>query len=146
PAEDHVIVKQEVVAPGENVRPIGFDLRRGDLLLGAGTRLGPAEIGLVAGLGLNPVPVRLRPRVSILSTGDELVEPGDVVGPGQIRDSNRFSILAAVQAEGAEVVWAGKGPDDRALLESLMRERLADSDVLITSGGVSMGETDYIKA
>ena len=146
PAEDHVIVNQEEVAPGENIRPVGFDLRRGDLLLSAGTRLGPAEIGLVAGLGLNPIAVRRRPRVSILSTGDELVEPGAPLGPGQFRDSNRFSLIAALQAEGADVVWAGKGADDRALLEALVRERLADSDVLITSGGVSMGETDFIKA
>src|SRR5215213_1591025 len=145
PAEDHVIVHQTEVAEGENIRPVGFDLRRGDLLLSAGTRLGPAEIGLVAGLGLSPIAVRRRPRVSILSTGDELVEPGEPVGPGQIRDSNRFSLIAALQAEGAEVVWAGKGHDERDALEALVRERLADSDILITSGGVSMGETDYIK-
>lgn len=145
PAEDHVIVHQSEVASGENIRPIGFDLRCGDLLLNAGTRLGPAEIGLVAGIGLDPILVRRRPRVSILSTGDELVEPGDPLKPGQIRDSNRFSLIAALQAEGADVIWAGKGPDDRTLLETLVRERLADSDVVITSGGVSMGETDYIK-
>lgn len=146
PADDHVIVHQADVAVGENIRPIGFDLRRGDLLLSAGTRLGPAEIGLVAGIGLSPIAVRRRPRVSILSTGDELVEPGEPLRPGQIRDSNRFSLLAALQAEGADVVWAGKGADERGALELLVRERLADGDVLITSGGVSMGETDYIKA
>jgi gephyrin len=145
-ADDHVIVHQAEVTPGENIRPIGFDLRRGDLLLSAGTRLGPAEIGLVAGLGLSPIAVRRRPRVSILSTGDELVEPGEPLGPGQIRDSNRFSLIAALQAEGADVVWAGKGHDARDALERLVRERLAESDVLITSGGVSMGETDFIKA
>lgn len=146
PAEDHVVVHQAAIATGENIRPVGFDLRRGDLLLRAGTRLGPAEIGLIAGIGLSPVAVRRRPRVSILSTGDELVEPGEPLGPGQIRDSNRFSLTAALQAEGAEVVWSGKGADERDALERLVRERLADSDVLITSGGVSMGETDFIKA
>jgi gephyrin len=145
PTEDHVIIHQAEVKDGENIRPVGFDLRSGDRLLEAGTRLDPAAIGLVASIGRNPVLVRRRPRVSILSTGDELVEPGDSVGPGQIRDSNRFSVMAAIQAEGAEVVWAGKGHDERDALETLVRERLADSDVLITSGGVSMGETDYIK-
>lgn len=145
PTEDHVIIHQPDVAVGENIRPIGFDLRSGERLLEAGTRLDAAALGLVASMGRNPVIVRRRPRVSILSTGDELVEPGEPVGPGQIRDSNRFSLIAALQAEGAEVVWAGKGHDERDALEALVRERLAESDVLITSGGVSMGETDYIK-
>src|SRR5262249_3501552 len=120
PADDHVIVHQAEVAAGENIRPVGFDLRRGGLLLSAGTRLGPAEIGLIAGIGLSPIAVRRRPRVSILSTGDELVEPGEPLGPGQIRDSNRFSLLAALQAEGADVVWAGKGADEREALERLV--------------------------
>lgn len=146
PAEDHVIIRQEHVAAGENVRPVGADLRRGDPLLAAGTVLGPAELGLVAGLGLTPVAVRRRPRVSVLSTGDELVEPGEPVGPGQIRDSNRFSLVAALQGEGADVVWSGKAPDEREGLRRLLRERVAASDVVVTSGGVSMGELDLIKA
>jgi molybdenum cofactor synthesis domain-containing protein len=146
PTEDHVIIHQEEVAPGENIRPVGFDLRRGDLLLTAGTALGPAEIGLVASLGFGAIAVRRRPRVSVLSTGDELVEPGEPLGPGQIRDSNRFSLLAALQAQGAEVVWSGKGPDERQALDRLLRDRIAESDVVITNGGVSMGETDFVKA
>lgn len=144
--DDHVIIHQESVQPGENIRPVGFDLRRGDRLLPAGTVLGPAEIGLVASLGVDPVQVFRRPRVSILSTGDELVEPSQPLEPGKIRDSNRFSLIAALAAAGADVVWAGKGPDDRDALAAVLRERIADSDVVITSGGVSMGETDYIKA
>jgi molybdenum cofactor synthesis domain-containing protein len=107
--------------------------------------LGPAEIGILAGLGITPVSVRRRPRVSILSTGDELVEPGDPIGPGQIRDSNRFSLITALRAVGAEVVWSGKGSDQRDELEKLMRERIAGSDIVITSGGVSMGDLDLIK-
>jgi len=146
PTEDHVIIKQDDVAEGENIRPIGFDLRRGERVLAAGTVLGPAEIGLLAGLGITPVPVRRRPRVSVLSTGDELVEPGDPVGPGQIRDSNRFSLVTALKGAGAEVIWSGKGPDERDALERVMRERIAESDVVVTSGGVSMGELDLIKA
>jgi len=146
PADDHVIIHQEQIAPGENVRPVGSDLRRGARLLPAGTILGPAELGLVAGLGINPVAVRRRPRVSILSTGDELVEPGQPVGPGQIRDSNRFSLVAAVEGDGAEVVWAGHAEDERRALRDLLRERIGQSDVVITSGGVSMGDLDLVKA
>jgi len=146
PTEDHVIIHQEQVGLGENIRPIGSDVRRGDVLLAAGTTLGPAELGLLAGLGITPVAVRRRPRVSVLSTGDELVDPGEPVAPGQIRDSNRFSLVAALAAEHAEVVWSGKAPDEREELEALLRERIAQSDVVITSGGVSMGELDLVKA
>jgi molybdenum cofactor synthesis domain-containing protein len=146
PSEDHVIIKQDEVAEGENIRPVGFDLKKGELVLSAGTVIGPAEIGLLAGLGITPVPVRRRPRVSVLSTGDELVEPGEEVGPGLIRDSNRFSLVTALKGAGADVIWSGKGPDERDALERVMRERIAESDVVVTSGGVSMGELDLIKA
>jgi len=145
-AEDHVIIHQEEVSPGENVRQIGSDLRKGDLVLPAGTRLGPAEIGLVASMGLTPVPVTRRPRVSIISTGDELVEPDQPVGPGQIRDSNRFSLATALHEAGAELAWSGMAPDKREDLETLLNERTATDDIVITSGGVSMGELDLIKA
>jgi len=146
PTEDHVIIHQEDVTPGQNVRPVGVDLKRGDVVLPGGTLLGPAEVGLVAGFAPVPVAVRRRVRVSILSTGDELVEPGDPLGPGQIRDSNRFSLMAAVVVEGAEIVWSGKAPDEREALRALLVDRIAASDVVVTSGGVSMGELDLIKA
>lgn len=145
-AEDHVIIHQEHVASGENIRPIGSDVRQGDHLLAAGTVLGPAEIGLLAGLGLTPLPVRRRPRVSVLSTGDELVDPGEPLRPGQIRDSNRFSLVTALATTGSEVVWSGKAPDERPGLAALIKERIAESDIVITSGGVSMGELDLVKA
>ena len=108
--------------------------------------LGPAELGLLASLGATPVNVGRRPRVSVLSTGDELVEPGEPLGPGQIRDSNRFSLLAALATTGAEVIWSGKAPDLEDEQAQLIRDRIADSDVVITSGGVSMGELDLVKA
>jgi molybdenum cofactor synthesis domain-containing protein len=146
PAEDHVIIHQELVKSGENIRGIGADVRRGDVLLSEGTVLGPAEIGLLAGLGKTPVNVHRRPRASVLSTGDELVDPGQPIGPGQIRDSNRFSLVAALLTTDAEIVWSGKAPDQRDALEALLRERIADSDVVITTGGVSMGELDLVKA
>ncbi|HYO31006.1 MAG TPA: gephyrin-like molybdotransferase Glp, partial [Thermomicrobiales bacterium] len=145
PAEDHVVILQEQVAPGENIRAVGSDLRQGDLVLAAGTELGPAELGLVAGVGLVPVPVSARPRVSVVSTGDELVEPGEPLRPGQIRDSNRFSLVAALVGAGATVVWSGKAPDSERALRTLLEQRLGESDVVVTSGGVSMGDLDLVK-
>ncbi len=144
-ADDHVIIHQADTKAGACIRPVGSDLRQGDLLLRAGQQLGPAELGMLAGQGLVPVSVHRRPRVSILSTGDELVAPERSIGPGQIRDSNRFSLAAAVSDAGAETIWSGQAPDDRAGLRILLEERIAASDVLITSGGVSMGQLDLIK-
>jgi molybdenum cofactor synthesis domain-containing protein len=144
--EDHVVIHQEDVSPGQNIRPIGSDIRRGEVVLPAGIRLGPAEIGLAANLGMSPITVRRRPRVSVLSTGDELVEPGEPLGPGQIRDSNRFSLRTALEAEGCEVTYAGKAPDQRAPLEAFLHARLTSDDIVITSGGVSMGDLDLVKA
>jgi molybdenum cofactor synthesis domain-containing protein len=144
--DDHVIVHQDQVGEGENIRPIGADLRSGDVLLEPGTTIGPAEIGLLASLGRASVRVARKPRVSIMSTGDELVDPEQEPGPGQIRDSNRFSLAIAAQRAGAEIVWVGRAPDDMAALRRLLRERIDQSDVVITSGGVSMGEKDFVKA
>ena len=86
-----------------------------------------------------------RPRVSVLSTGNELVEPNAIPAPGQIRDANRFSLIAALQEAGADIIWAGRGPDDAAALRSSLIDRIATSDVVITSGGVSMGDLDLVK-
>jgi molybdenum cofactor synthesis domain-containing protein len=144
--EDHVVVHQEIVSEGENLRPVGSDLRKGDVLVRAGSRIGPAEIGLLASLGHATVQVYRRPRFSILSTGDELVEPDQEPGPGQIRDSNRFSLTVAAEAAGADVIWSGHAPDDEAALKQLIVERIAASDMVITSGGVSMGDKDFVKA
>ncbi|MGC4105189.1 MAG: molybdopterin molybdotransferase MoeA [Thermomicrobiales bacterium] len=144
--EDHVVIHQEDVKAGENVRPVGSDLKQGTLVLPKGTRLGAPEIGLLASMGVDPVPVARKPRISILSTGDELVEPSQPLGPGQIRDANRFSLATSLREEPVEITWIGKAPDVRAELEALLRTRLAEDDIVITSGGVSMGELDLIKA
>jgi gephyrin len=142
--DDHVIILQEDIRPGENVRPVGADLRRGEVLIPAGTVIGPAEIGLLASLGRARVVVSRRPRVSVLSTGDELIDPDQEPGPGQIRDSNRFSLAVAARRAGADVIWSGRGPDDADALRRVLLERIAESDVVLTSGGVSVGEKDLI--
>ena len=144
-ADEHVIVHRERVEPGENIRPIGVDLARGSVVLERGSTLGAAEMGLLASLGFDPVEVVRRPRVSVLSTGNELVEPGETPGPGQIRDANRFSLIAALEEAGADVIWTGHGPDDAPALRSSLIDRIAKSDVVITSGGVSMGDLDLVK-
>jgi molybdenum cofactor synthesis domain-containing protein len=144
-AEDHVIINYEGLKPGDYVRPVGVDIARGSVVLERGTTIGPAEIGLLAGLGVDPVPVARRPRVGILSTGNELVDPWDTPGPGQIRDSNRFSLQAAVAEAGGDVVWSGRGADDLDSLRTRLQGLIAECDVVLTSGGVSMGDMDLIK-
>lgn len=144
--EDHVIVDEDTITEGANIRPIGSDLRKGDVLIQAGTELGPAEIGLLASLGHAQVNVVQRPKVSVLSTGDELVEPDQEPGPGQIRDSNRFSLKAAAEAFGCEVIYCGHGPDEEDKLRSLVTDLMSNSDLVITSGGVSVGDKDLLKS
>jgi molybdopterin molybdotransferase len=130
---------------GENVHPPGMDLTRGQPVLAAGSRIGAAEVGLLATVGCTGVPVYRRPRVAVLATGDELVEPHQTPPPGSVRDSNRYAIMAAVEEAGAEVVWHAHALDEETELERAMRSGLAAADVLITSGGVSMGTRDLIK-
>jgi molybdopterin molybdotransferase len=130
---------------GANVHPIGNDLTPGQLVVGAGSVLGPAEIGLLATLGVTHVGVYRRPRVAVLATGDELVEPWEAPPPGCVRDSNRYALIAAVRDAGGEVVWHGIARDEEALLAEQVGTALASADVLITSGGVSMGTRDLIK-
>jgi molybdenum cofactor synthesis domain-containing protein len=144
-ADDSVIIHQDFVEPGESVRQIGSDVKTGQLLVRAGSQIGPAEIGMLAAYGGDPVTVRRKPKVSIVSTGDELLEPSEPLTPGKIRDSNRYMLRSALESAGAEVIWAGKGPDVRAELEPLLVKLIADSDIVITSGGVSMGDLDLIK-
>lgn len=141
-----VEIRQPRVNAGENIRPIGSDMRRGDRLVEAGVRLGPAEIGLLASLGHTSVSVGRRPRVAIMSTGDELVEPGEQPGPGQIRDSNRFSLAVAAGRAGAAVVVNAHVPDDEDAIRAAFREAVSAADVVVTSGGVSMGDRDLVKA
>ena len=144
-AEDHVIISFDGLKPGDYVRPVGVDIARGSVVLEQGVTIGAAEIGLLAGLGVDPVPVSRRPRIGILSTGNELVDPWEELGPGQIRDSNRFSLEAAVAEAGGEVVWSGRSADDMDTLRKSLSHLITECDVVLTSGGVSMGDLDLIK-
>ena len=142
--ERSVRVRARVV-PGADVRPIGYDLAAGQEVLEAGSRLGAAEIGLLATLGISTVLVYPQPRVALLSTGDELVAAGARLGPGQIYDSNRPALAAAVEAAGGVVVDLGMVGDTRAALAEAVERGVEEADLLLTSGGVSLGELDLLK-
>ena len=131
--------------PGTNFHRPGADVRAGELVLRAGTQLGAAELGLAAALGFANVDVYRRPRVALMSTGDELVEVGQEPGPGQIVDSNRWALLAALREAGADVTSLGIAPDQREALRSVVGGALEAADVLVTSGGVSVGTHDLVK-
>ncbi len=130
---------------GANFHRPGSDARAGQVAIAAGTALGGAEIGIAATLGHAHLTVIRRPRVAVLSTGDELVEVGTTPGPGQIVDSNRWALTAAVREAGGEVTLLGIGPDDEEALRALVVGALEDHEVLISSGGVSVGSHDLIK-
>ncbi|HKB18950.1 MAG TPA: gephyrin-like molybdotransferase Glp [Candidatus Dormibacteraeota bacterium] len=131
--------------PGVNFHKVGDDLRAGDRILTAGTELRAAEIGIAAATGRAQLPVRRRPRVALMSTGDELVEVGKTPGRGQIPDSNRWALLAALREAGAVVEVLGIAPDEPGALRRLVIDALGRADVLVTSGGVSVGTHDLVK-
>jgi len=133
------------ISPGLYVRSAGSDLRRGDLALAAGAVIGPAHIGLLASVGASLVTVHRRPNVGVFSTGDELVSDGAPLEAGQIRDSNRQGLLAALQRDACVGIDLGSFRDDEAAISSALREGIERCDALLTSGGVSMGEFDFVK-
>jgi molybdenum cofactor synthesis domain-containing protein len=133
------------VEAGAYIRPVGSDIEAGQRVLERGTVLNAPEIGLLATVGAVTVRVHRRPVVGIMSTGDELVEPDAAPGAGQIRDSNRFSLIAAVQESGCDAVDLGIAPDTEEALLEFAQGGLARCDVMVTSGGVSMGERDLVK-
>ena len=143
PESEWVEIMQEV-APGNNIRPAGEDMRSGQTVLLRGTEIGPWEIGVLATLGWTDVPVIRRPRVAILGTGDEVVDVHEPLRPGKIRNSNSYLLEAAVRKAGAEPQRLGVARDT---VESL-REKFSQAiqcDLIITSGGVSVGEFDLVK-
>lgn len=144
-AKDGAIIIGGGHRKGQNLRRAGEDLQRGQPALRCGQPVRPAEIGLIASLGIAEVSVYRKLRVAFFSTGDELVSVGLPLGEGQIYDSNRYTIYGMLMRLGCEVVDMGVVRDDPALLETAFREAAAIADVVITSGGVSVGEADFVK-
>ena len=138
-----------VPQPGQWIRRAGEDITRGAVVLATGTRLSPAELGLAASIGLHQLPVARRPRVALFSTGDELVMPGEVppdqMRPGAIYNSNRFFLRAMLLRLGCEVTDSGIVPDRREATIAALRDASSAHDLILTSGGVSVGEEDHIK-
>ena len=130
---------------GQNVREAGEDLARGGVAIAKGRVVRPAELGLIASLGIGEVSVFRPLRVAFFSTGDELKSVGSKLGEGEIYDSNRYTIHGMLERLGCEVLDLGVVRDDPALLERAFREAAAAADVVITSGGVSVGEADFVK-
>ena len=135
--------------PGQNIRRAGEDIARGDKVLTRGQRLGPAELGLAASMGMADLTVARRPRVALFSTGDELVMPGTVapqdMAPGAIYNSNRYFLSALLRRMGCAVTDMGIVPDQREATEQALQSAAQTHDVILTSGGVSVGEEDHIK-
>jgi len=142
---DGRLTLERPVRAGENVIPVGLDVAAGQLVLPRGATVGPAEAALLSTIGRVQVQVHRAPVVAVLSTGDELVEPGEAIAGGMIRDSNRYGLLAAVSEAGGRPVSLGIARDDLSEQEQRIRSGLRDADVLLTSGGVSVGSRDLIK-
>ncbi|HEY7519607.1 MAG TPA: gephyrin-like molybdotransferase Glp [Methylomirabilota bacterium] len=138
-------VRIAALAKGANVRMRGEDVEAGAIVVEAGTVLRPQDIGLMTSLGAWQVMVRRRPRVALMSTGDEVAEPGTPRRPGQIYDANRFALRGSIEQCGGEVLDLGIVPDDRATLRARLGEAAAGADVVLTSGGVSVGVYDLVK-
>lgn len=130
---------------GDNVRRAGEDIREGGVVAEAGTRINPALLGVLASLGLDAVTVYRRPRVAMFSTGDEVQPPGTPLAPGGVYDSNRYTLRGLLDELGLEILDLGLVPDDPKKLRAALARGAAECDAVITSGGVSVGEADYIK-
>lgn len=157
PGADTVVMQERVetqdaqahipgdITLGDSVRCRGRDVRAGTPLLEAGTRLEAAALGHLAGQGITQVSVYRRPRVALLSTGDEIIEPGQSLAPGQIHNSNRPMLSRLLERFGAELVMREHVADDFAATQHLLREAAERADVIVTTGGVSVGEEDHVK-
>jgi molybdopterin molybdotransferase len=133
-------------APGDHIRLAGGDLRAGAQVFPSGTRLGAAHLGVLASVGAMSVLAFPRAHVGVCSTGDELIDDGGPLAPGQIRDSNRLMLVAMVREAGLEAVDLGHAPDDEDVMAAILEDGVARCDAILTSGGVSVGDYDYVKA
>ncbi len=143
--QDGKVIIKRMPQPGMNIRRAGEDIAAGAEILPAGTRLGAAEIGLAASIGIARLPVRRRLRVALLSTGDELTEPGNPLPPGGIYNSNRHFLRAMFESLGCAVTDAGHVPDTLEATRAALRAAARAHDLIVTSGGVSVGEEDHVK-
>jgi molybdopterin molybdotransferase len=130
---------------GQNIRPRGNDIRRGATILSAGQRLRPQDIGLAASVGLQSLPVYAPVRVGMFFTGDELVEPGEALGSGKIYDSNRYTLHGLLESMGCEIIDLGLVGDTLAATRAAMLQASTQADLVVTSGGVSVGEEDHVR-
>jgi molybdopterin molybdotransferase len=132
--------------PRDNIRPQGQDIKAGSVIISRGHRIKPQDMGLLASVGIAAVPVYRKLKVAILSTGDELVEPGKQLPPGHIYNSNRYTLAGQMNAMGFEYLDLGIVPDNFEATEQALRQAAAEADCIVTSGGVSVGEEDHVKA
>jgi molybdenum cofactor synthesis domain-containing protein len=147
PIDDGVRVRIDASArQGDHIRVIGDDIREGDVVFESGERLSAAHLGVLASIGVVEVNVVPRPRVGVLSTGDELVEGNAPLKPGQIRESNRHTLLPMLEEAGCDAIDLGLVRDDRGLITDAIERAVESCDALLTSGGVSMGDFDEVKA
>jgi molybdopterin molybdotransferase len=142
--DDGIVTLASGLVTGACVRPVGLDIKPGDVVLERGTRIGPRQIALAASIGVSELSVFRRPTVAILTTGDELVEPGTPLRPGQIYNSNAHGLAAAVRELGAIPRVCKPARDDPDALREILSS-LTDADLILTSGGVSVGDFDYVK-
>lgn len=133
------------IETGGYIRPVGEDIEASQLVLSKDTVLGPAELGLLGTVGQTQISVHRRPVVAVMSTGNEIVQPHQKPGRGQIRDSNRYTLISAAQQAGANTIDLGIVSDEKGHLEEIIERGLLEADVLVTSGGVSMGQLDLVK-
>ena len=143
--EDGAVIVNEEVAAGNDVRYAGEDIPAGETILHAGTLLGAAEIGALAAVNIARPVVARRPRIALVSTGDELVSPGPQLAPGQIRDGNAPALSAATRAAGAEILTSVRVGDDRAETVATLDAALEGADIVVTVGGVSVGPHDHVR-
>jgi molybdopterin molybdotransferase len=143
--EDGMVIVPAGQRLGQNTRRAGEDLARGAVALAAGKRVGPAELGLIASLGIAEVAVKRRLRVAFFSTGDELASIGKPLAPGEVYDSNRYTLHGLLTRLGAEIIDMGVVPDVPEALEATLREAAEVADAIITTGGVSVGEADFVR-